>query len=410
MNFNSGDVSWLLISSALVMLMVPGVALFYGGLVRRKNVISTMMMSFAPLGAVGLLWVLYGYSLSFGADQAGLIGGLDFIALSQVGQSSSPIYATTVPHLGFMIFQAMFAVITVALIGGAVIGRIKFSSFMVFSVLWFTIVYCPVAHWVWGDGGWLAGLGSLDFAGGAVVHINAGMSALAIAMLLGPRKGFPNEPMEPHNVTLVLLGAGLLWFGWFGFNGGSALTSGGLASNAFVATNISAATSTLTWIVISWVQRRPTLIGAATGAIAGLVAITPAAGFVSPIMGIPIGAVAAVICYFCMSLRIRWRVDESLDVWAVHGMGGIWGALATGIFANPSINDAGVAGAIYGNPGQIVNQIIGIVAVGAYAFGISWLLGKFVKRGIGLRVNRDEETVGLDISQHGERVYGGIIT
>lgn len=409
MNFDSGDVSWLLISSALVMLMVPGVALFYGGLVRRKNVISTMMMSFAPLGAVGLLWVLYGYSLSFGADKAGFIGGLDFIALSQVGQSSSLIYATTVPHLSFMIFQAMFAVITVALVGGAVIGRMKFSAFMIFSVLWFTIVYCPVAHWVWGDGGWLLGLGALDFAGGAVVHINAGMSALALAMLLGPRKGFPNEPMEPHNVPMVLLGAGLLWFGWFGFNGGSALTSGGLASNAFVATNISAAASTLTWIIISWVKRRPTLIGAATGALAGLVAITPAAGFVSPIMGIPIGSVAAVICYFCMSLRMRWRVDESLDVWAVHGMGGIWGALATGIFANIGVNDAGVDGAIYGNAGQIVNQVIGIVAVGAYAFGVSWILGKFIKRIIGLRVNREEETVGLDISQHSERAYGGIL-
>ena len=409
MNFDSGDVSWLLISAALVMLMVPGVALFYGGLVRKKNVISTMMMSFAPLGVVGLLWVLYGYSLSFGADRGGFIGGLDFIALNQVGQLPSPIYATTVPHLAFMVFQAMFAVITVALVAGAVIGRMKFSAFMLFAVLWFTIVYCPVAHWVWGDGGWLSGLGALDFAGGAVVHISAGMSALALAMLLGPRKGFPGEPMEPHNVPMVLLGAGLLWFGWFGFNGGSALTSGGLASSAFVTTNISAATATLVWILISWAKGRPTLIGAATGAIAGLAAITPAAGFVSPIMGIPIGGVAAVICYACMSLRMRWRVDESLDVWAVHGMGGIWGIFATGIFASAAVNEAGLSGALYGNPGQIVTQLIGIVAVGGYAFGISWLLGKLVKRIIGLRVNRDEETVGLDISQHGERAHGGIV-
>jgi Amt family ammonium transporter len=410
MNFDSGDVSWLLVSSALVMLMIPGVALFYGGLVRRKNVVSTMMMSFSPLGAVGLLWVLYGYSLSFGSDRAGFIGGPDFMALSHVGQSSSLVYATTVPHLAFMVFQAMFAVITVALVGGAVIGRMKFSAFMVFSALWFTIVYCPVAHWVWGEGGWLSSLGALDFAGGTVVHINAGMSALALAMLLGPRKGFPDEAMEPYNVPIVLLGAGLLWFGWFGFNGGSALTSGGLASNAFVATNISGAASTITWIIISWVHKRPTLIGAATGAVAGLAAITPAAGFVSPIMGIPIGAVAALICYYCMSLRMRWRIDESLDVWAVHGMGGIWGVLATGVFANIGVNDAGSNGAIYGNAGQIVNQGISIVAVGAYSFGISWILGKFIKQIIGLRVRQDEETVGLDISQHGERAHGGIVT
>ena len=410
MNFDSGDVSWLLVSSALVMLMVPGVALFYGGLVRRKNVVSTMMMSFAPLGAIGLLWVLYGYSLSFGSDQAGFIGGLDFVALNHVGQSSSLVYATTVPHLAFMVFQAMFAVITVALISGAVIGRVKFSAFMLFSVLWFTIVYCPVAHWVWGDGGWLSRLGVLDFAGGAVVHINSGMSALALAMLLGPRKGFPDEAMEPSNVPIVLLGAGLLWFGWFGFNGGSALTSGGLASNAFVATNISAAAATLTWMLISWVHRRPTLIGAATGAVAGLVAVTPAAGFVSPIMGIPIGAVAALVCYYCMSLRMRRRIDESLDVWAVHGMGGIWGALATGIFANVAVNDTGISGAIYGNTAQVARQIVGIVAVGGYSFGITRLLGTFIERTIGLRVRQDEETVGLDISQHGERAHGGIVT
>ena len=409
MNFDSGDVSWLLVSSALVMLMIPGVAFFYGGLVRRKNVVSTMMMSFAPLGAVGLLWVLYGYSLSFGSDRAGFIGGPDFVVLSHVGQSSSLVYATTVPHLAFMVFQAMFAVITVALVSGAVIGRIKFSAFMLFSVLWFTVVYCPVAHWVWGDGGWLSRLGVLDFAGGAVVHINAGMSALALAMLLGPRKGFPSEPMEPHNVSMVSLGAGLLWFGWFGFNGGSALTSGGLASNAFVTTNISAAASTITWIIISWIHKRPTLIGAATGAVAGLVAITPAAGFVSPIVGIPIGAVAALICYYCMSLRMRWRIDESLDVWAVHGMGGIWGALATGIFASTAVNDAGINGAIYGNAGQIARQIVSIVAVGGYSFGITWILGKCIERTIGLRVRQDEETLGLDISQHGERVHGGIV-
>jgi Amt family ammonium transporter len=399
-----------LISSALVMLMTPGVALFYGGMVRRKNILSTIMMSFAILALVGLLWVLYGYSLSFGADKGGLIGGLNFIFLRGVGQEPSPVYATTVPHLAYMIFQAMFAVITVALITGAVVERIKFSALLLFSVLWFSVVYCPVAHWVWGSGGWLARLGALDFAGGTVVHINAGISALALAWLLGPRKGFlQKQPMEPSNIPMVVLGASLLWFGWFGFNAGSALTSGGLASSAFVATNTSAAAAAFTWMVLSWIYRRPTVLGIATGAVAGLVAITPAAGFVSPLMGIPIGIVAAVVCYYCMLLRMRRGIDESLDVWAVHGMGGTWGALATGIFASATANSAGADGWLFGNAVQVLRQLAGIGAVWAFAFGATWVLGKLVDVTVGLRVSATEETVGLDVSQHGERAYGGML-
>ncbi|HEY41202.1 MAG TPA: ammonium transporter [Dehalococcoidia bacterium] len=404
----AADTAWVLVSSAMVMLMTPGVALFYGGMVRRKNFLSTMMMSFAALGLVGLLWVLYGYSLSFGPDKASIIGGLDFLGLAQVGQAPSPVYASTIPHLAFMVFQAMFAIITVALITGAVVERIKFSALLVFSAMWLTFVYCPVAHWVWGDGGWLAGLGALDFAGGTVVHIAAGVSALSLAIILGPRRGFrEGTPMEPGNIPMVAIGAGILWFGWFGFNAGSALTSGGLASSAFVATNISAAAAAFTWMVISWVHRRPTLLGVATGAVAGLVAITPAAGFVSPIMGIPIGAGAAFICYYCILFRMELGIDESLDVWAVHGIGGTWGAFATGIFATVAVNSAGADGLLYGNPEQLLPQTAGIAAVWVFAFGATWVLGKVVDRIIGLRVSPAEETVGLDISQHGERAYGG---
>ena len=400
--------AWVLVSSAMVLLMTPGLALFYGGMVRRKNFLSTMMMSFAALGLVGLLWVVYGYSLSFGQNRAGIVGGLDFALLTGVGQGPSGVYATTIPHLAFMAFQGMFAVITVALITGAVVERIKFSALLVFSALWMTFVYCPVAHWVWGDGGWLARLGALDFAGGTVVHIAAGFSALALAISLGPRRGFrEGEPMEPGNIPMVAIGAGILWFGWFGFNAGSALTSDGLAASAFVATNISAASAAFVWMVLSWLHRRPTLLGVATGAVAGLVAVTPAAGFVSPIMGIPIGAGAAAVCYYCMLFRMKRGIDESLDVWAVHGMGGTWGALATGIFASAAVNSAGADGLFYGNPGQLLLQLAGIAAVALFAYGATWVLGKVVGLAVGLRVSATEEAVGLDIAQHGERAYGG---
>jgi Amt family ammonium transporter len=407
---DAGDTTWILVSSALVMLMTPGLALFYGGMVRRKNVLSTFMMSFALLGLIGVLWALYGYSLAFGPDVGGIIGNLDFIGLSGVGQEPSGTYATTVPHLAFMVFQAMFAVITVALWTGGIVERMKFGAFLVLAVLWFTAVYCPVAHWVWGDGGWLARLGALDFAGGIVVHITAGMSALALALILGRRKGFrEGEPMEPHNIPMVVLGTGLLWFGWFGFNAGSALTAGGLASSAFVATNISGASAALAWMFLAWIQRRPSALGVATGAVAGLAAVTPAAGFISPIAAIPIGVVASLVCYYFMVLRTRNGVDESLDVWAVHGMGGIWGVLATGIFASLAVNAAGADGLLWGGVVQFGKQIAGIAAVATFAFVATWVLGKLVDRLIGLRVKEEEEVVGLDISQHGERAYGGVI-
>jgi Amt family ammonium transporter len=411
MPIDTGDTAWLLISAALVWLMVPGLALFYGGMVRRKNLLATMMMSFAIIAVVSVLWVLYGYSLSFGPDKGGIIGGLDWLGLRNVGQDPSSAYATTVPHLAFMAFQAMFAIITVALITGAVVERMKFSALLIFSALWLTLVYCPVAHWVWGSGGWLAKLGILDFAGGIVVHISAGVSALALALVLGPRKGFKDKLlMEPNNIPMVVLGAGLLWFGWFGFNAGSALTSGGLASSAFVATNTSAAAAAITWMILSWIYRRPTILGTATGAIAGLAAITPAAGFVSPLAGIPIGIVAAVVCYYAMLLRAKkMGIDESLDVWACHCIGGTWGALAVGIFASVAVNPAGANGLIFGSGLQLARQLLGVVVIWGFAFGVTWVLGKVVDVIMGLRVHATEEMVGLDISQHGERAYGGTL-
>ncbi len=405
---NTGDTAWLLVSAALVMLMTPGLALFYGGMVRKKNIISTMMMSFAILGVIGILWILYGYSLSFGHDVGGFIGGFDFIGLIGVGQEPSSTYATTVPHLAFMIYQAMFAIITVALWTGAIVERIKFSAVLTIAVAWFTLVYAPVAHWVWG-GGWLAQLGALDFAGGTVVHITAGASALAMAMLLGARKGYKSETMDPGNIPMIALGAALLWFGWFGFNAGSALTSGGLASSAFVATNTAAAAAGITWMFLGWRYRRPTLSGTVTGAVVGLVAITPAAGFVSPLAGIPIGIIAAIISYYGMVMRNRSRLDESLDVFACHGLGGTWGALATGIFATVAVNTAGANGLIAGNAIQVVKQLAAIGAVWAFTFLVTYGIVKAVEATIGLRVSKTEETLGLDISQHGERAYGGVL-
>jgi ammonium transporter, Amt family len=402
---NAGDTAWMLVSTALVMLMTPGLAFFYGGMVVRKNTLSTIMMSFMTLGLIGILWVVYGYSLSFGNDIGGIIGGLNFLGLNNVGQEPSTIYATSIPHLAFMAFQMMFAIITVALITGAVIGRMKFSSVLVFAVIWFTIVYCPIAHWVWGSGGWLAKLGALDFAGGTVVHISAGVSALSLAMLLGPRKDYSNGSlMSPHNIPFIVIGAGLLWFGWFGFNAGSALTSGGLAASAFVATNTAAAAAALTWMFLSWFYHRPTVSGIATGAVAGLVAVTPAAGFINPIMGIPIGIGVSIIGFYVMRLRSKTKTDDSLDVFACHGMGGTWGALATGIFASASMSASG--GLINGNWKQVGIQLLAILVVWVFSFGMTWVIGKLIDITMGLRVSQTEESVGLDISQHGETAYG----
>ena len=409
MSINSGDTAWLLISTALVMLMTPALALFYGGMVRRKNVLSTIMMSFAIIALVSILWVVYGYTLSFGPDKGGVIGGLDWLGLMGVGQEPSSVYAKTVPHLAFMMFQATFAIITVALITGAVVERIKFGALLIFSALWLTLVYCPVAHWVWGSGGWLGKLGVLDFAGGTVVHVNAGISALALTLVLGPRKGFKERiPMEPNNIPMVVLGAALLWFGWFGFNAGSAVTAGGLASSAFVVTNTAGASAAFTWMILGWIHRRPSVLGAATGAIVGLAAITPAAGFVQPWVGIPIGAIAAMLSYYVMTWRSKAnKIDESLDVFACHGVGGTWGVIATGIFATGAVN--GVKGLVDGNWLQVPIQMTAIVVIVASAFSVTWLLAKLVDVTIGLRVTKEEETVGLDISQHGERAYGGLL-
>jgi Amt family ammonium transporter len=408
MTINSGDTAWLLASAALVLFMTPGLAFFYGGMARRKNLLSTLMMSFVMIGIGGLIWILYGYSLGFGGDLGGFIGNLSFLGLKGIGPASISAYAPTVPSYAYIMYQGMFAIITVALITGSVVERIKFSSLVVFAVAWLTLIYTPVAHWVWG-GGWLAKLGALDFAGGTVVHINAGVSALALAMLLGKRKGFSQDPMEPNNIPLVVLGAGILWFGWFGFNAGSALSANGLASAAFINTNTAAAAASLTWMFLSWRQRKPAVLGAVTGAVAGLVAITPAAGYVTPMAAIAIGIVVSFISFYSLILiKNKLKFDDSLDVFACHGMGGIWGAIATGIFATTAINAAG-SGAVDGNWIQVLKQFAAVGAVGAFAFIGTMIIGKVIDKTLGLRVKQVDEIVGLDISQHGERAYGGLM-
>jgi Amt family ammonium transporter len=400
---SAGDTAWVLASSALVMLMTPGVGLFYAGMVRRKNVIATMTMCFAVLALISVQWVLYGYTLAFGSDIRGLIGGLDWLGLRGVGLGPGT-YASTIPHLAFMIFQGAFAIITPALIIAAFVERIKFSSFMLFTLLWATFVYDPIAHWVWG-GGWLGNLGALDFAGGTVVHISSGVSALAIALVIGARKGFGKIPMEPHNVPFTIIGAALLWFGWFGFNGGSALGANGLAASAFVTTNTAAAAAALTWMLLSWRDKRPSALGIATGAVAGLVAITPASGFVGPLEALIIGVGAGIVCYYALIFRMSRGIDESLDAWAVHGMGGTWGAVATGIFASTLVNPEGANGLLYGNPSQLGVQLLAVAATWIYAFAITLIIAKLVDSLLGLRVSEEEEEVGLDISQHGELAY-----
>lgn len=395
---NAADNAWVLISAALVLIMIPGVGLFYGGMVRKKNAISTIIFSFAIMGIISLQWILYGYTLAFGKDISGLIGSLDFLGLDGVGMGVKE--GLTIPALTFMIFQAMFAIITVSLITGSYVERIKFSSFLVFSLVWATLVYDPIAHWVWG-GGWLQQLGALDFAGGIVVHISAGVSALAIAMVIGARKGFGTDPMEPHNIPTTVIGAALLWFGWFGFNAGSALAANGVAANAFVTTNTSAAAAATTWMLLSWRQRAPSALGIVTGAVAGLAAITPAAGFVTPLAAVPIGVVAAFAGYYAILLvRGSKKVDDSLDVLACHGIGSTWGVLATGIFAT-----IGASGLLAGNYHQVVVQLIAIAVTWVYSFVVTLGIAKVIDAVMGLRVRDEEEAVGLDISQHGEGAY-----
>jgi ammonium transporter, Amt family len=406
MRIDTGDTTWILISTALVMLMTPGLALFYGGMVRQKNVLGTIMQSFVVLGVVTVQWVLIGYSLSFGPDIKGLIGSLQWAGLNEVGFTPNPDYAATVPHQAFMMFQMMFAIITPALISGAFAERFKFSTYLVFVILWSTFVYAPLAHWVWGVGGWLRALGALDFAGGLVVHISSGVSALAAAIIIGKRKGHGHEHMPPHNLTMTLLGAALLWFGWFGFNGGSAVSSGSLAVSAFMTTHIAAAAAVLSWLFVEWIFRgKPTLLGAASGAVAGLVAITPASGFVGPLSALAIGIGAGALCYFGVNIKNKLGFDDSLDAVGVHGVGGVFGALATGIFASKILNPAGADGLLYGNSSLFFAQLLSIGTAVVYAFSVTWIILKILDRTMGVRVPQEQEVEGLDLSQHGESGY-----
>jgi Amt family ammonium transporter len=403
---DTGDTAWILISTALVMLMTPGLALFYGGMVRRKNVLGTIMHSFVAIALVSVQWILFGYSLAFGPDSHGLIGNLSWAGLNGVGLTPNADYAPTVPHLAFMIYQAMFAVITPALISGAFAERMKFSAYIIFTLVWTTIVYDPVAHWVWGTGGWLKQLGVLDFAGGIVVHASSGFSALAAALYIGKRKGFLHEPMPPHDLPMTVLGAGLLWFGWFGFNAGSALSSGGLATMAFVTTHTAAVAATLTWVFVEWYHRgKPTMFGAATGAIAGLATITPAAGFVGPMPALVIGIAAGLLCYTALNAKTKFKYDDSLDAFGVHGVGGTLGTVAVGLFASLAINSAGANGMFFGNPRQLAVQAGAVALIALYSFVVSLVLFKIIEKVVGVRVDVEQETEGLDITQHGETGY-----
>ena len=411
---NSGDTAWILASSALVLLMTPGLAFFYGGLVRRKNVTATIMHSLMCMGLVGVVWVLWGYSLAFSGDLGGLgiVGDLQWFGLAGVSADEAGPYADNITHQTFMVFQGMFAIITAALITGGFAERMKFGAFVIFTVLWVTIVYAPVTHWVWG-GGWLGNItasfgfadegGALDFAGGTVVHINSGIAALAAALIVGKRIGFGEQPMPPHNVPMIVLGAGLLWFGWFGFNAGSALAADGVAVNAFVVTNTAAAAGLVSWVAMSWIfGKRPSIIGAASGAVAGLVAITPAAGFVGAMPAVIIGLVAGAICYGAIELLLKLKVDDALAVWGVHGMGGTWGALATGLFVG--VGYSALPDGV-GRGEQVFIQLVGIIGTAVWSFIATSAILLAIKYTIGLRVESTSEELGLDLSQHGEGAY-----
>ena len=404
---DTGDTSWLLISTALVMLMTPGLAFFYGGLVRRKNMLSILMQCFMVLCIISIQWIVCGYSLSFGPDKGSVIGGLEWFLLRGVGMEPNAAYAGTVPHEVFMMFQMMFAVITPALIIGAFAERMKFSAFCIFVLLWATIVYDPIAHWVWGVGGFLRNQGVMDFAGGAVVHINAGMTALAAALVLGRRQGYPCSISPPHNLPFAVLGAGLLWFGWFGFNAGSALKAGALAGNAFTATHIAGAAAGATWAILDWLKfKKPTTLGMITGAIAGLAAVTPASGFVTPAGALCIGIGAGVFPWLVITyIKGTLGYDDSLDAFGVHGIGGIWGVIATGIWATKTINPDGANGLLYGNPAQLWIQIKAVIVTIVYSFVVGAVLLKLVDVVMKLRVSEHEERVGLDLTQHREAAY-----
>ncbi len=397
MALDTGTTAWLLAATALVMLMTPGVGFFYGGLVRRKNFINMVAIAFIVFALVSLQWVLFGYSLAFGPDVGGIIGDLSYAGLNGIGLEATP---GGYPAILFVAFQLTFAAITMAIVTSGFAERVKLSAFLIFALLWTTLVYDPLAHWAWG-GGWASSIGSLDFAGGTVVHISSGFAALAVALVIGKRAGFGQYLMEPHNIPMTLLGAALLWFGWFGFNAGSALAANGIAANAFLVTNTSAAAGALAWLAASWYRGRPSSLGVVSGAVAGLVAITPAAGYVGVGSAIVIGIIAGLVCYATLLFRVNKGLDESLDAWAIHGMGGLWGAIATGIFATAAIG--GFSGLLEGNVDQFIANLFGALAALTYAFVVSLALAWIVDKAIGLRVSEEEEYVGLDISQHGER-------
>lgn len=403
---NNGDIAFMLIASAMVMLMTPGLALFYGGMVRSKNILATIMQSFICLGIVSIIWVAFGYSLAFAPDFGGfgLIGNLDWVGLKGVALTAGP-YSDTIPHLLFCAFQLMFAIITPALITGAIAERMKFSAFLFFTVFWVILVYLPVCHWVWG-GGWLGARGALDFAGGTVIHINSGAAALVAALMLGKRKGWGKESFHPHNLPMTILGTGILWFGWFGFNAGSALAAGPVATLAFFTTQVATGAAALSWVTAETIlQGKPTTLGAASGAVAGLVAITPAAGFVSPASAILIGLVAGTLCYLAVVAKSKLGYDDALDVVGVHGVGGLWGALATGLFASTAINPAGADGLFFGNPSLLLVQAEGALATVVYSIAVTFVILKAIDLTIGLRVSAEDEQQGLDLSQHSEIGY-----
>ena len=403
---NTGDTVFVLMSAALVMLMTPALALFYGGMVRNKNVLGTIMHSFVLLGIITLEWVLWGYSMSFGPDHGGLIGGLEWFGLANIGMKPSPDYGSTIPHLAFMIFQCMFAILTPALITGAFAERLKFKAFLLFALLWATFVYNPLCHWVWGVGGWIGRMGALDFAGGTVVHISSGVSALAAALIVGKRLGYGSTAYIPHNLPMTITGAALLWFGWFGFNAGSALACNGLAANAFVVTHVASAAAALSWLFFEWLHTgKPTTLGAASGAVAGLVAITPGSGFVGTLSAIIIGGLGGALCYGGVLLKSRLGYDDSLDVVAIHGLGGTWGAIATGLFASTLINPDGADGLFFGNAGQLWIQFVSIIATMAFAFVMTVIILKFIDMTVGLRITEEDEIKGMDVSLHNEAGY-----
>lgn len=403
---SKADTAFILAAAGLVLLMTPGLALFYGGMVRGKNVLGTIMQSLIMISVITIEWVYIGYSMSFGPDIGGFIGSLEWFALNTVTNAPSPDYATTIPQSVFMIFQCMFAVITPALITGAFAERVRFVPFLIFSVLWAVLVYNPVCHWIWGSGGFLGKMGVLDFAGGLVVHLTCGAAALAGVLVLGPRRGYGRASFMPHNLPMTVLGTGLLWFGWFGFNGGSALAADEVAATAFVATHLGGMAGMFMWVVMEWInQGKATTLGAASGAISGLATITPTAGFVGPNSAIIIGLIAGVVCYLAVNAKTKLKLDDSLDVVGIHGVGGLAGTICLGIFASKAVNPGGVDGLLYGNGAQLIIQLKGIAVVGVYAFVISWILFKVIHSVMGMRLTEDAEVQGLDSTEHSETAY-----